>query len=72
MKIIQNTLKIQKKISNVSKKNWVGPKKAGSVGLTETRHFLALLVCNVCLRAKTYKKMLNPYKPQLYNLKRCL
>ena len=40
MKIIQNTLKLQKKISNVSKKIWVGPKKVGSVGFPETRHFL--------------------------------
>ena len=39
MKIIQNTLKIQKKISNVSKKFGVGPKKVGSVGFPETRHF---------------------------------
>ena len=39
MKIIQNTLKIQKKISNVSKKFWVGPKKVGSVGFPETRQF---------------------------------
>ena len=39
MKIIQNTLKIQKKISNVSKKFWVGPKKVESVGFPETRHF---------------------------------
>ena len=38
MKIIQNTLKIQKKILNVSKKIWVGPKKVGSVGFPETRH----------------------------------
>ena len=42
MKIIQNTLKIQKKISNVSKNFWVGPKKVGLVGFLETRHFLAL------------------------------
>ena len=40
MNIVQNTLKIQKKISNVSKKFWVGPKKVGSVGFPETRHFL--------------------------------
>ena len=42
MKIIQNTLKIQKKISNVSKKNWVGPQKVGSVGFLEMRHFFGL------------------------------
>ena len=43
MKIIQNTLKIEKKISNVSKKNWVGPKKVGLVGFPdETFFFLAL------------------------------
>ena len=40
MKIIQNTLKVQKKISNVSKKIGVGPKLVGSVGFPETRHFL--------------------------------
>ena len=39
MKIIQNTLKIQTKILNVSKKIWVGPKKVGSVGFPETGHF---------------------------------
>ena len=39
MKIIKNTLKIQKKISNVSKNFWVGPKNVGSVGFPETRHF---------------------------------
>ena len=39
MKIIQNTLKIQKRISNVSKQFWVGPKRVGSVGFPETRHF---------------------------------
>ena len=39
MKIIQNTLKIEKNISNVSKKIWVAPKKVGSVGFPETRHF---------------------------------
>ena len=42
MKIIQNTLKIEKKISNVSKKIWVGPQKVGSVGFPETRHFFFL------------------------------
>ena len=36
MKIIQNTLKIEQKISKVSKKIWVGPKKVGSVGFQET------------------------------------
>ena len=35
MKIIQNTLKIEKKIGG-------GPNKVGSVGFPETRHFLAL------------------------------
>ena len=39
MKIIQNTLKIEKKILNVSKKFRVGPQKVGSVGFPETRHF---------------------------------
>ena len=39
MKIIQNTLKIQKNISNVSKKNWVGPKKVGSVGFLKRDNF---------------------------------
>ena len=40
MKIIQNTLNYRKKISNVSKKIWVGPKKVGLLGFRETRHFL--------------------------------
>ena len=44
MKIIENTLKIQKKISNVSKKFWVGTKKVGSVGFPETRHFFFGLI----------------------------
>ena len=52
MKIIQNTLKIQKKISNVSKKFWVGPKKVGSVGFPETRLFFwpkgTLIINRVC------------------------
>ena len=45
MKIIQNTLKIQKKISNVSKKIWVGPNKVGSVGVPDMRHFFFCLMC---------------------------
>ena len=39
MKSIQNTLKIQDKISNVSKKFGVGPKNVGSVGFPERRRF---------------------------------
>ena len=39
MKIIQNTLKIVEKFSDVPKKCRVGPKKVGSVGFPETRHF---------------------------------
>ena len=40
MKTIQNTVKIDKKISDVLKKIRVGPKKVGSVGFSETRHAL--------------------------------
>ena len=39
MKIVQNTLKIEEKFSDVRKKFRVGPKKVGSVGFPETRHF---------------------------------
>ena len=39
MKIIQNMLKIEEKFSDISKKFKVGPKKEGSVGFPETRHF---------------------------------
>ena len=39
MKIIQNTLKIEEKFSDDPKKFTVGPKKVGSVGFPETRHF---------------------------------
>ena len=47
MKIIQNTLKIEKKISNVSK----CPQKVGSVGFPETRHFFFLpKVWPLCLK----------------------
>ena len=38
IKIIKNTLKIEK-FSDVPKKFGVGPKKEGSVGFPETRHF---------------------------------
>ena len=44
MKIIQNTLKIEKKISDVSKKFRVGPKKEGMVGFPEIIHFFALCI----------------------------
>ena len=60
MKIIQNTLKIQKKISNVSKKIWVGPKKVGSVGFpsgNETFFF--------GLRYIYFNKVCKPYKKDL-------
>ena len=59
MKIIQNTLKIQKKISNVSKYFWVGPKKVESVGFPETRDFLFGLthLCNI-LQFLTAGKMI--------------
>ena len=40
MKIIQNTLKIEKKISDVSKKFRVGPKKVGMVGFPKLYIFL--------------------------------
>ena len=39
MKIVHNTLKIEEKFSDFPKKFRVGPKKVGSVGLPETRHF---------------------------------
>ena len=39
MKIVQNTLKIEGKFSDVPKKFRVGPKKVGSVGFPEMRHF---------------------------------
>ena len=38
MKIIQNTLKIEENLKCL-KKIRVGPKKVGSVGFRETRHF---------------------------------
>ena len=43
MKIVQNTLKIEEKFSDVPKKFRVGPKKVGSVGFPETRHFFFIL-----------------------------
>ena len=59
MKIIQNTLKIQKKISYVSKKIWVGPKKVGSVGFSETRHFFGGLTdFNFLYVYSSFKKLL--------------
>ena len=39
MKIVQNTLKIEEKFSDVPKKFEVGPQKVGPVGFPETRHF---------------------------------
>ena len=42
MKIIQNTLKIEEKFSDIPKIFRVGPKKVGSVGFPETRHFYFL------------------------------
>ena len=39
MKSVHNTLKIEEKFSDVSKKFRVGPKKVGSVGFPETGHF---------------------------------
>ena len=39
MKIVQNTLKIEEKFSDVQKNFIVGPKKVGSVGFPETRLF---------------------------------
>ena len=38
MKFVQNTLKIDEKLSGVSKQFRVGPKNVGSVGFPETRH----------------------------------
>ena len=43
MKIVQNTFKTEEKFSDVPKKFGVGPKKVGSVGFPETRHFLGAL-----------------------------
>ena len=59
MKIIQNTVRIQKKISNVVKKIWVGPKKVGSVGFPETRHFFFGLSL-IALRTNTTVKNAGP------------
>ena len=39
MKIIQNTQNMEEKFSDVPKKIRVGPKKVGSVGFPERRHF---------------------------------
>ena len=39
MKIIQNTLRLQKKNLKFLKNFRVGPKKVGSVGFPETRYF---------------------------------
>ena len=39
MKSIQNTLKIEEKVSAVPKSFRVGPKKVGSVRFPETRQF---------------------------------
>ena len=39
MKIIQNTLKMEEKFSDVPKTYRVGPKKVGLVGFLETSHF---------------------------------
>ena len=39
MKIVQNTLKIEEKFSDVPTKFRVGPKKVGLVGFLETKHF---------------------------------
>ena len=44
MKIVQNTLKIEEKFSDVPKKFRVGPKKIGTVGFLETRHFFFSLM----------------------------
>ena len=42
MKIIQNTLKIEEKFSDVQNLFRVDPNKVGSVGFPETRHFFFL------------------------------
>ena len=60
MKIIQNTLKIEEKFSDVPKK--LGPKKVGSVGFPETRHdFLLPCTPNNELRHEKTNKM--PFVP---------
>ena len=41
MKIIQNTLKIEEKFSDIPEKFRVGPKKVGLVGFPETRHYFS-------------------------------
>ena len=59
MKIIQNTLKLQRKISNVSKKILVGPKKVESVGFPETRHFFLpyfVTIITACILLRPTKK----------------
>ena len=43
-KIIQNTLKIEEKFSDVPNKFRDGPKKVGSVGFLETRPFFRGLI----------------------------
>ena len=49
MKIVQNTLKIEEKFSDVQKNFRVGPKKVGSVGFPETRLFFFGLNRNPCI-----------------------
>ena len=60
MKIIQNTLKIEK-ISDVPNIFGVGLQKVGSVGFPETRHFifLALYNTNETTRNDATKKLIS-------------
>ena len=43
MEMVQNTLKIEEKISDVPFYFRVGPQKVGSIGFPETRHFWGAL-----------------------------
>ena len=64
MKIIQNTLKIEEKFSDVPIFFRVSPKKVGLVGFPETRHFFSLIVnesgtSNHALKGPCHKVILN-------------
>ena len=56
MKIIQNTLKIEEKFSDVPKKFRVGPKNVGSIGFPETRHFFFALCFLILLKVNLFKQ----------------
>ena len=66
MKIVQNNLKTEEKFSDVPKKFRVGPKKVGSVGFPEARHFFFGLSGIGCV-LKLYVKFLGPHYFQPYD-----